>query len=108
MSRFGELIQTKRDEKGQSLLGLAYLHKKEAPAFKDSLESLATDPRSDDVPWEGVLLEGNIPFKARLFRQNSFHAFKTIADPPGIRSRQPTPRQPISHTHLRDPRHLRP
>ncbi len=80
MNRFGELIQTKRDEKGQILLGLAYLHAKEAPSFNDRLQSLATDSRSDDVPWEGVLIEGNIPFKAKRFRQNSFHAFKTVAD----------------------------
>lgn len=52
-----QLVTTAKGENGNTMLGIAYIHKNEAPKLYRNIESLSSNPYYDNVFWEEALME---------------------------------------------------
>lgn len=59
VSRSMELIKKKKNESGNSMIGISYITKKDAVFVKNKIKSFVGSDRYDDSFWEETLYEGN-------------------------------------------------
>lgn len=64
VNRKMQLVTTQKGEDGNNMLGIAYIHKKEAPQLCQNIESMIHDSCYDNFFWEEALMEKDHMFIA--------------------------------------------
>jgi len=57
VNRKMQLITTSKEENGNTMLGIAYLHKSDSAKLCQNIDSLCNNPHYDNVFWEEALME---------------------------------------------------
>lgn len=72
VNRKMQLVTTQKGECGNNMLGIAYLHKQEAPKLCQNIESMILDSCYDNVFWEEALMEKDHMFiSAKIVPHNA-------------------------------------
>lgn len=57
VNRKMQLVATSKEEHGNTMLGIAYLHSSVSPKLRQNIEQLSNNPYYDNVFWEEALME---------------------------------------------------
>ncbi len=78
VNRKMQLVSTSKEEPGNTMLGISYLHSSDSPKLRQNIECLSKNPYYDNVFWEEALIEKDHMFiSARVVSDDAFVEINT-------------------------------
>lgn len=89
-NRLQELVRTDSKKPGNKIIGICYIREEETAPFVQILRALCADPRNDDLFWDDILLQKEMPvIEVNVVRDQDVTEINTYEDLRGLDSESP-------------------